>query len=231
MNKRWRLAWLLAGALTLGSGSNVWAADRLTEVFAKMDAAAQHFTGVTAQIHYTKVTVVVNDKSTQIGGIKLARDKKGYKVLIDFREPEEQEVRFMNGKAELYKPKIQRIEEIDVDKEYKDLMNQFLLLGFGGAVADMRKGYDVTFEGDAKIGGANTVKLNLKPKGAAANKTFVELWISQDNWLPVQQRFTDTSSKDYTEILYQAVEERQLKDGDFALHIRGNGKVERVHPH
>ncbi len=231
MNKCWRTAVVraitLAGAL-IGS-QTLLAADRLADVLAHMDAVAARFTGVSAQVSFTKVTVVVNDKSTQSGGFFLQRDKKGaYKVLIEFREPDEMNVLFKNNKAQIYKPKIAQIEDYDVGKEYKDLLNQYLMVGFGGRVEDMKRGYDITLGDDAKINGVNTVKLNLKAKGSPANNRQVELWISQDNWLPVQQRSTDPSSKDYLEIVYRNVQEQALKDSVFEFHYKG--KVEIVHP-
>jgi outer membrane lipoprotein-sorting protein len=231
MNKRWRPALLpvmaLAGAFA--GGQTLLAADRLADVLAHMDAVAARFTGVSAQISFTQVTVVVDDKTTQSGGFFLQREKHGaYKVLIEFREPDEKNILFKNNKAQIYKPKIALIEEYDVGKEYKDLLNQYLMVGFGGRVDDMKRGYDITLGGDAKINGVSTVKLDLKPKGSMANKK-VELWISQDNWLPVQQRSTDLTTKDYLEIVYSNVQEQVLKDSFFEFKTKGK-KVVTVHP-
>jgi len=232
MNKRWRpavvRAMTLAGALA--GGQTLLAADRLADVLAHMDAVAARFTGVTAQVSYTQVTVVVNDKSTQSGGFFLQRDKHGknYKILIEFRQPDEENILFKNNKAQIYKPKIALIEEYDVGKEYKDLLNQYLMVGFGGSVEGMKGGYDIILGGDGKINGVNTVKLTLNPKGSAAGKSQVELWISQDNWLPVQQRSTNLTSKDYLEIVYSNVQPQDLPDKVFELHTKG--KVTTVRP-
>jgi outer membrane lipoprotein-sorting protein len=226
MNNRGRTGLLLMGAV-IGS-QTLLAADRLDDVLAHMDAAAVRFNGVRAQISYTRVTVVVNDKSTQSGGISLARDKKGYKILIEFREPDEEDILLKNNKVNIYKPKIAQNEEYDLGKENQDLVNQYLMVGFGGRVEDMKRGYDITLGGDATINGVNAVKLNLKPKGTLASKMLVELWISQTNWLPVQQRSTDPVTKDYTDVVYSNVQEQPLKDSVFDLHFKGN--VKTVHP-
>jgi outer membrane lipoprotein-sorting protein len=225
MKKCCGLAVVLAGWLL---ASQVSAADRLDDVLAHMDAVAANFKGVSAQITYTQVTVIVDDKSTQSGGFYLKRDKKdSYKVLIEFRQPDEKDILFKDNKAWIYKPKIEQGEEYDVGKEYKDLLNQYLAVGFGGRSEDMKRGYTITLGGDAKVNNANTVKLTLKPKDSASKRQ-VELWISQDNWLPVQQRSTDLTSKDYLDIVYSNVQPGDLSDNKFKLNIKG--KVTWVHP-
>jgi outer membrane lipoprotein-sorting protein len=229
-NREASFAWMAPAVVLAGwlLASQVSAADRLDDVLAHMDAVAANFKGVSAQVSFTQVTVVVDDKSTQSGGFYLQRDKKGgYKILIEFREPDEKNILFKDNKAQIYKPKIAQVEEYDVGKEYKDLLNQYLMVGFGGRIDEMKRGYTITLGGDAKILGVNSVKLTLKSKDTA-NKRQVELWISQDNWLPVQQRSTDLVSKDYLEIAYSNVQPGDPGDKRFDLHIKG--KVTWVHP-
>jgi outer membrane lipoprotein-sorting protein len=225
MTKRWVAAVALA-CLTLGSHM-LLAADRLDDVLAHMDAVAANFKGVIAQVTFTQVTFVVDDKSTQSGGFYLQRDKKGYKILIEFRSPDEKNILFKDNKAQIYRPKIRQVEEYDVDKQYKDLLDQYLAVGFGGRVTAMRQNYEIAFGGDAKVGSANTVKLILTPK-QSGSKRQVELWISTANWLPVQQRSTDLVSKDYLDIVYDSVHPQDVADKVFDLHMPGN--VTKVHP-
>ncbi len=201
---------------------------KLDDVLAHMDAVAEKFTGAEAQVSYTQVTVIVNDRSTQSGGFYLSRDKKGYKVLIEFRQPDEENILFKDGKAEIYKPKIEQKEVYDVGKEYNDIVKQYLMIGFGGRVKDMREGYRIELAGDEKINGADAVKLALTPKEGMANKRVVELWISRANWLPVQQRSTDPATKDYLEIVYSNVQPQAVPDKKFELHTTSKTKV--VHP-
>jgi outer membrane lipoprotein-sorting protein len=224
MNKRWGPALALACVL-LGSRA-LPAADRLDDVLAHMDAVAANFKGVAAQVSFTQVTVVVNDKSTQSGGFFLQHDKKGYKVLIEFRDPDEKNILFKDNQAHIYRPKIRQVEDYDVGKEYKDLLEQYLAVGFGGRVDAMKQNYEITFGGDAKVGPRNTVKLILKPK--SGSKRQVELWIDTANWLPVQQRSTDLVTKDYLDIVYTNVEPQNVPDSKFDLHMPGN--VSHVHP-
>jgi len=181
-------------------------ADKLDEVLTKMDAAAASFQGMSAQVSYTKMTYVVNDKSVKSGGIYMKKDKGGYKFLIQFNEPERETVLFEKSKAQIYHEKINQIEEYDLGNK-KDLVDQFLVLGFGGGGHELAKSYNIALGADEVVDGKPTVKLELTPKGSVA-KTFskIELWIAKDKWTPVQQRFTEPS-KDYTEVNYSNVQE------------------------
>ncbi len=198
----------------------------LDDVLVKMDAAALNFKGMSAQVSYTKFTEVVKDKSVESGGIFMQKSNKGYKVLIEFREPEKKTVLFANGKGLIYREKINVQEEYSLGDK-KDIIDQFFQLGFGGGGHDLTKSYAITMDGDDTAAGVPTVKLTLIPKGKLHDVTKVELWISKERWTPVQQRFTEVS-KDYTEVTYRGVQEGPQPDKIFRTNA--NGKTKHVNP-
>src|SRR5438876_11003513 len=61
----------------------------LADVLSHMDAASAAFETMVADISYTKVTVIVNDRSTEKGVIyfKRPKGKRDFKAKIEFREP------------------------------------------------------------------------------------------------------------------------------------------------
>jgi outer membrane lipoprotein-sorting protein len=205
----------------------LFAAASLEDVLTKMDAAAASFKGMAAQVSYTKLTAVVNDKSTESGGIFMQKSPKGYKVLIEFREPEKKTVLFANGKAFIYREKINVQEEYAVGDQ-RDVVDQFFQLGFGGGGHELTKSYGIAVDGDETVAGVATVKLTLAPKGKLKDVTKVELWISKEHWTPVQQRFTEGASKDYTEVTYLNVQEGPQPDKIFKTNA--NGKTRHVTP-
>ena len=206
------------------------AADRLEEVLSKMDAAAARFRALTAQLSYTKVTLVVDDRTTETGSIYFKKDRggKGFKVLIEFTQPEPKTVLFRDNKASIYYPKIAQIEEYDLGKN-RERVEQFLLLGFGAPGHELLKAYSVTLAGEMNLNGTPTVKLDLTPQGSLTrNLRKVELWLSRDTWQPVQQQFTEPSG-DYLITHYSDVRETPgLPDSQFQ--IKTSGKVKRVRP-
>ncbi len=203
----------------------------LEGVLAKMDAAAAGFETVVADITYTKVTVIVNDKSVEKGVVhfKRAKGKRDFKTYIHFRDPSEKVVLFRDNKGWIYRPAIAQVEEYDVGRN-KEALEQFLLLGFGTAGRDIQKAYNITLVGDAKIGNQNAVKLELLPKspGAARHIKKVELWLSRDNWQPIQQMFTEPTG-DYLLAQYNSLKlNTGIPDSQFKL--KTSGKVKTVRP-
>ena len=205
-------------------------AETLEQVLSKMDAAAARFHGLSAQLSYTKVTLVVDDRTTESGHIYFKKEKagKGFKVLIEFTQPEPKTVLFRDNKAWIYRRKIAEMEEYDLGKN-RERLEQFLLLGFGAPGHDLLKAYKVTLAGEVNLSGAATVKLDLAPQGSLASQLRkVELWLSRDTWQPIQQQFTEPSG-DYLVARYTNIKESaSLPDSVFQ--IKTSGKVKKVRP-
>ncbi len=194
-----------------------------------MDAAATRFHALTAQLAYTKVTLVVDDRNTENGTVYFKKDPRarGSKVLIEFTQPEPKTVLFRDSKAWIYYPKIAQLEEYDVGKN-RELVEQFLLLGFGVPGHELLKAYSITVAGDVNLNGTTAVKLDLTPKGSLArNLRKVELWLSRETWQPIQQQFTEPSG-DYLIAHYSNAKQSDLPDSRFQ--IKTSGKVKKVRP-
>ncbi len=217
--------WLVAALWALPAP-----AETLEQVLSKMDSAAVRFHGLSAQLSYTKVTLVVDDRTTESGDIYFKKEKagKGFKVLIEFTQPEPKTVLFRDNKAWIYRPKIAEMEEYDLGKN-RERLEQFLLLGFGAPGHDLLKAYTVTLAGDVNLSGAATVKLDLAPQGSLASQLRkVELWLSRDTWQPVQQQFTEPSG-DYLVARYTNIKE-SASLADSVFQIKTSGKVKKVRP-
>jgi outer membrane lipoprotein-sorting protein len=81
------------------------------------------------------------------------------------------------------------VDEYEVGK-YKDLAEQFLLLGFGTTSKELAAAYTVTVGGQETVANEKTNRLELIPKSKdmLAHLTKVELWISDTLGVPVQQK-------------------------------------------
>jgi outer membrane lipoprotein-sorting protein len=175
----------------------------LDSVLKQLDDESKSFQSLTANIDRTKVTVVVNDKSTESGQMWVRRDDK---MRIDFEKPDKREI-LRNGNAlDVYTPKISRVEEYDLGK-HRALVDQFLLLGFGTSGSSLEKSYLVTFLGEEAIDGRRTVKLELTPKSedVRGQVSKIHIWVDIATWLPAQQQFFETGSGDYLLIHYTNV--------------------------
>lgn len=161
----------------------------LEEILSHMNSAARRLRSVSADLEYTKVTVLVNDKSVESGRL-LFRKRKSIDILIDIKKPEPKRYAFSKNRGEIYNPKINQIQEYDLEGK-SGLIEQFFLLGFGTETNKLKKDYKLRFVKEEELDGDTTAVLELIPRSekARAQITMVQLWVSEESWLPVQQKF------------------------------------------
>jgi len=217
----WKRA-LFAGALVLAVGQPSVArkgkvrAD-LSEVLNQMNEAAKRLKSVSANLEYTKVTVLVNDKSTETGQI-LYHKSKNPEIRIDIQKPDRKIILFRKNKAEIYLPKINQIQEYDLEQK-SGLVQQFLLLGFGQETGELKKSYHVKYVKEEDLEGDTTALLELDPRkeSIATQLAKIQIWISEESWLPVQQKFFEPEG-DYLLARYTGVKvNRALPPSPFEL--------------
>src|SRR3990172_11194876 len=114
----------------------------LETTLAGMDRAAARFSTVAGNLEYTKVTVIVNDHSTERGTISFEKAKGKTRVMLAFKEPAEKFVLFEGNKVSLYRPRIAEVEEYNIGQR-QGLVEQFLLLGFGTPGSELQKAYQI----------------------------------------------------------------------------------------
>jgi outer membrane lipoprotein-sorting protein len=189
----------------------------LENVIKQMDAQAAEFHSLTADLERTKVTVVVNDKSTESGRILVRRDDK---MRIELTQPDERTILRDGDNFYIYNPKIRRVEEYNLGKK-KSVVDQFLLLGFGTSGKSLTESYTMTLKGEETLDGKKTVLLELVPKTDEVKQQLskIQLWLDESTWLPVQQQFFETGSGDYFIIRYKnMVRNMKISDVEFKPH-------------
>jgi len=202
---------------------------QLEGVLAGMDRAAARFSSVSADLEYTKVTVIVDDHSTEHGKIYFEKSKGKLRVMLAFQQPAEKYVLFADGKVAIYRPKIAVIEEYSLANN-QGLLEQFLLLGFGTAGSDLQKNYRLTLKGEETLDGETAVLLELVPKNPEVSTRLqrIELWLSPETWQPRQQIFYEPS-KDYLIARYRnSRQNTKIPGKNFEFPVRG--KVRTVRP-
>jgi len=196
----------------------------LAQIFTRMNESAKHLKTLSADLAYTKVTVLVNDRSTESGKLYF-RNAKSPDILIDFKDPAPKVILFKKDKAEIYQPKINQIQEFDLSKQ-SSLVQQFLLLGFGTSSKEMEKVYEVKYATEEQLGGDTTALLELTPRkeSVAAQLSKIQLWISEESWLPVQQKFFEAGG-DYSIARYNSIRvNRNLPSSLFKIHAAKGAK-------
>ena len=191
------------------------------DVLSKLDQNAAKFRSMTGNITKLSYTKVIDDKSTEEGTIALRKiSARDLQVLIDFKKQDPKTVALRGRKAEIYYPKLKLVQELDLGKR-TDLMDQFLLVGFGTTGQELKANYSVKYVGDETISGQKAWKLELIPIAAERREKLqkLELWIDSDEFYPVQQKFIQPSG-DYYLFTYKDVKVNpQLGDEAFKLNL------------
>ena len=203
----------------------------VSEILNRMDDAGKRLRSLSANLEYTKVTVLVNDKSTEEGRLFFSKSgkNKGTEICIQMEQPESKIVLLKKNKAEIYMPKINQVQEFNLEQK-TDLVEEFLLLGFGTETGDMRKAYDVKFLKEEELGGETTAVLELTPRkqNIASRLTKIQMWVSEDSWMPAQQQFFEPSG-DYLIARYNAVKVNlKLPGSTFEIHPAPGAKFVKM---
>ncbi len=236
LRTRWRdalclleiVAIFLAVSLSVGLGhtsSQNPPALTLDAVLKQLDTEAKEFRSLTADIQRTKVTVVVNDRSTETGQILIRRDDK---MRIELTQPDPRTILRDGDQLYVFNPRIKRVEQYDLGK-HRALVDQFLLLGFGTSGTDLKKSYLLTVLGQEPLDRQKVIRLELTPKSQEVRDQVskILLWLDEATWLPAQQQFFETGSGDYFIIRYtNVVRNVKISDNRFKPHWpRGVTKV------
>ena len=163
----------------------------LAPVFARLDRAAAEFKGLTANVRRVTHTDFANEDTIDIGTIKLKRAKPhDTRMLLDFTKPDPKTVAFQGKKAEIYYPRMLTVDEYDLGKN-RDLVDQFLLLGFGSTSRELQEAYHIRLAGAETVNGQKTTELELVPKSKEVLQQIkrFELWIADSSGLPVQLKY------------------------------------------
>lgn len=178
----------------------------LDQTLRTMDQAAAAFRSMSSNIRRVAHTAVINENNVDTGLIYLKRARASdIRMLVELAEPDPKSVAFQNRKLEIYFPKIQTVQEYDVGKN-RDLLEQFLLLGFGSSGKELSRSYTMRALGTEAISGERTTRIELVPKSAQVLEHLkkVELWISDSGGYPAQQKF-HLPGGDYTLVTYSGI--------------------------
>ncbi len=213
------LPFVFACTLPLLASPGPWDAvppdeDPLTAVFARMDRAAAHFKDLTADMRKVSYMAVLKEETVDVGTIAVKVPKRyEYRMLIKFTQPDEKQVQLSGTKVDVYYPKTRIDQDMDLGKTNRDMIEKFVLLGFGSNSKDLQAAYTIQFGGPETVAGQKTTRLELVPKNQELANQFpkFELWISDETGISVQQK------------MYQ-------RGGDYSLATYTNMKINQNLP-
>ena len=205
------------------------ATDSLENALERMDRAAASFKALSADIKSVQHTAVINDDNTDIGRIMLKRSKHDMRMLVELKQPDPKSIAVQGHKVEIFYPKRNAVEEYDIGQR-RELLDQFMLVGFGTSGKELGSAYDIKVLGPDTVAGQATTHLELVPKSPEVLKNLkkLELWIPESEGYPIQQKFY-LAGGDYKLVTYTDVKVNPpLTDADLKLKVPKDAK--RVFP-
>jgi outer membrane lipoprotein-sorting protein len=204
-------------------------APTLDTVLAKMDDAAAHFQSAQANFVFQQYQRVVDETDTQKGTVYYRKNGKQIEMMADFKEPDRKFVLYKDDKLEVYQPKIEQVMEYSTAKN-REQVESFLVLGFGGSGQDLKKAFDVSYQGEETIDSIPTARLQLIPKNEKTRGNFPQiiLWIGLSNGIGVQQKLMQTQG-DFHLAQYSAIH-LNGKIGSEVFSLKTTGKTKFVSP-
>jgi outer membrane lipoprotein-sorting protein len=201
----------------------------LEKVLDQMDKTAAAFRSTQADFVWDQYQKVVDETDTQKGKVYFRRTGDVTQMAADILEPDKKYILFTDSKVQIYQPRIDQVSVINPGKNRAEF-ESFLVLGFGGSGHDLLKSFDVKYLGTEKIGGVDTVKLDLTPKSQKVRNTFAHilLWIDPDRGVSVQQQLFEPSG-DYRLAKYSSIELNQ-KISDNVFKLKTTPKTKTVSP-
>jgi outer membrane lipoprotein-sorting protein len=215
---------LMAALVTAPAAWSQADSGALERTLTSMDNAAKSFRTAEASFNFDQYTKLVNETDTQKGRLYFRRQSQDVEMAADFSDPRQYAI-YANGKAQLYNPKTDIVNEYKADKN-RSQVDAMLLLGFGGGGHTLLANYDVAYAGTENVNGVNASKLELTPKSKEMlkNITKIVLWIDPARGISVQQQMFFPGG-DYRMAKYSDIQlNRKVSDDVFKLKTTGKTK-------
>ena len=214
---------------SFGAAGQQQDASSLDSVLKKMDETAAHFQTAQADFVFQQYQKVVDETDTQKGTVYYRKAGQQIEMMGEFTDPDKKFVLYKDGKLQVYQPKIEQVMEYSTGANHQEV-ESFLVLGFGGSGEDLKKSFDVTYQGEETIDNIPTAKLQLIPKSDKVRGNFPEiiLWIDLARGISVQQKLIQTQG-DYRLAKYSAIKVN-VKINNDVFRLKTTGKTKFVSP-
>jgi len=218
---------LCAGMARAQSQSNAG----LSKVLAEMDASAAKFHSAQANFQWDQFERVVNSTDTQKGIIYYLGSGASARMALDIQtadgQPSKKTIVYSGGVLQFYQPQINQMTVFhagDKQEQYES----YLTLGFGGSGSDLKKSWDITYQGMETIDGIETAKLDLvsKDAGVRANFSHVTIWVDPTRAISLKQILYQPSG-DLRTAYYRDIQYNQ-KISSSVFKIKTNSKTQVV---
>ncbi len=166
------------------------------DVLKKMEVVGRDLNSLVANIWQqkknTQIKGMIIDDPIETGILYYSPSKnEGMKLRIDINLPVKKTVIITRDEIKFYQPNIKNM----LVTPLKGVKNSQSFGSFAitfGSVSAIKENYEVKFIREEKIEGEQTSLLHLTPKKSTPYQ-FIDIWVSHNLWLPVQENLVEIS--------------------------------------
>lgn len=201
----------------------------LTGILNKMEKAHQELKSLKAEMILQKTNSQINITDTEYAALmfKPSAGKGKQRLRIDYTKPSKNIVSVEGDNFTFYQPRINQALKGVASKLAKGKQSgfaQFITIGLSGSLKSSSGKYTTSFVQDEMVNGVMTSVLRLTPK-TSDQFTNIDLWINQQNWLPVQFKGVERNG-DYTFVTFKNVQlNANIPDSAFAVNLPSGTKI------
>lgn len=181
-----------AGLLSVYALSVFPAPQLLTGILAKMETARRNLKSLQATLTIQTTNVQIGSTGIEQGTILYKPNGGGKgKLRIDYTKPDTRVVSIIGEEIVLYQPRINQVLKTKLAQATKGRSGGFTqLVALDSSIKSLSNDYRIEYVGDETINGQATAHLRLVPI-KSGSLVSLEIYVSQQNWLPLQYRFTE----------------------------------------
>ncbi len=189
--------------LCAGMGWAQAASGDLNKVLTQLDTSAAKFRSAKANFQWDQFERVVSSTDTQTGVIYYEGSGANTRVAFDVEtadgQPAKKTVVYSGGVLQFFQPQIDQLTVFHAG-EKQGQYESYLALGFGASGSDLKKSWDITYQGMETIDGVQTAKLDLvsKDPGVRANFSHVTIWLDPTRAVSLKQILYEPSGDSRT---------------------------------
>jgi outer membrane lipoprotein-sorting protein len=214
----------------LGSTVVVAQQSAVNTILNRMEKAHLEMKSLRAELFQQKTNAQIGVSDNEYGTLiykPSAGQNKG-KLRIDYTRPSKDIIALVGDNVVFYQPRINQVFKSTLAKAAKGKVSGYSqLIGLDGSVKSLAGNYSIEIVGDEMTNGQKTTTLRLTPKGAKASGQYatIDIWVSQQSWLPVQWKLVERNG-DFTIVSLRNVQlNGSIPDSAFNVTIPSGVKV------
>lgn len=194
----------------------------LEKVLTQMDAAAAKFHSAQANFQWDQFERVVSSTDTQTGVVYFLRTGSNTQMAADILtfdgQPAKKTVVFRNGVLQFYQPQIDQLTVIHAGNR-KGQFESYLALGFGASGSDLKKSWNITYQGMEPIDGVQTAKLDLVSKVVSDRNTVshITIWVDPTRAISLKQIMFEPSGDSRTAYYKKIAYNKKISSSVFKI--------------